>query len=123
MSLAGVSATAVDDAAMASKSASLRRVQWDKVTSGPSRPSPTQFRNLATRRLGRAGMGMDPLSRFACLGPSGRELVEFGLDEVGRGERERGVSGRRCARRVRAVTGTKTVRTPESAWAVSAASR
>ena len=121
MSLAGVSATAVDDAAMASKSASLRRVQWDNVTSGPSRPAATQLGNFATRRRGRAGMGMDPLSRFAGLGPSGRDLVQFGLDEVGRGKRERGVSGRRCARALRRET--KTVRTPESAWAVSAASR
>ncbi len=65
---------------------------------GPQQPAAAQLGNLAARRRRRAGMGMNPTSPFACLGPSGRDPVQFCLDEVGGAKRERGVSGRRCAR-------------------------
>ena len=56
---------------MASKSASLRRVQWDNVTSGPSRPAAAQLGDLAAPRRRCAGVGVNPPPGFAGLGPSG----------------------------------------------------
>ena len=87
---------------------------------GPEQTAPTQLGDLAARRRRRAGVGVDPPSRVAGLGPSGSDLVQIRLDEVGGGDtrawcQRTGVAPDR--------DGTKTVRTPESAWAVSAASR
>ena len=61
MSLAGVSATAVDDEAMASKSASLRSGAMRQRDVGPEQATTAELGDLSAGRRRRAGMGMDPL--------------------------------------------------------------
>ena len=87
---------------------------------GPQQTSAPQLGDFAARRCRVPARAWIRQSRFAGLRPSGRDRVQFGLDDVRRGTRNRDVSGRRAPT---ASGGTKTVRAPESAWAASAASR
>ena len=98
MSLAGVSATAVDDAAMASKSASLRRVQWDNVTSGPS--SPRRPSSATSPPAAAAVPAWAWIRRPASRAWAHRAATPSSSASTRSGEptRERGVSGRRRAR-------------------------
>ena len=97
MSLAGVSATAADDATIASKSASLQPVQPDTVTSGPSSPrrpssasSPCEESAVPARTWIRLPAARASLQRAA------RESRS--ASPSGRGNGDRGVRVRRHAR-------------------------
>ena len=120
MSLAGVSATAVDDAAMASKSASLRCGAAGQRDVGPEQAAAAEFGDLAavTTLPCRHGHGsVFPLrERCAhCAAIASSSASTRAGEALAIVTSADGVTSD--------VDGTRTVRAPESAWADNAASR